>query len=60
MKVIRARVGVLGASFGLLAGVLGLTALAVSSAMAGAVTVATGSASAVCPRATVIEAGAGK
>jgi uncharacterized protein YraI len=57
MKVIRTRVGVAVATCGLLASAFGLTAVAVSSAAAGTVNIASGSSSTVCPMATVIEAG---
>jgi len=57
MKVIRTRVGVAVATGGLLASAFGLTAVAVSSAAAGTVTIARGSSATICPMATVIEAG---
>jgi hypothetical protein len=57
MKVIRTRVGVAVASCGLLASAFGLTAVAVSSAAAGTVSIASGASLTFCPRATVIEAG---
>ena len=57
MKVIRTRVGVLVASCGVLASAFGLTVIAVSSASAGTLTVASAVSSRLCPYATVIEAG---
>jgi Flp pilus assembly pilin Flp len=60
MTIIRTRIGATMASFGLLAGALGLTVIAVGSAFAGTVAVASSAASPVCHSATVIEAGACK
>ena len=60
VKVTRTRIGVLVASCGLLASVLGLTGIAVSSAAAGIVGVASVAnvlSSTPCSNATVIEAG---
>ncbi len=57
MKVIRTQVGVAVATCGLLASAFGLTAVAVSSAAAGTVSIARAASSTICPMATVIEAG---
>jgi len=55
MKVIRARIGVLVASLGLLSSVLGLTATMTSSTGSGIVVLAGGSSATVSTNATVIE-----
>jgi hypothetical protein len=55
MKVIRTQIGATVASLGLLASGLGLTVIAASSAAPSAV--AAGASAAVCPKATVVEAG---
>jgi hypothetical protein len=57
MKVIRARVGVLVASLGLMASAFGLTVIGISYTAGSTVSVASGWSSTACAAATVIEAG---